>query len=224
MRKTALYFSLLAATFTLAPLSVIRTQKSGSIPVDIDMQDVTSIYKEVDSSLYYYKISASNASLEYKVRLSSQETYNLGYQKADSADWEYNFWKPFYIYESTCLGLTGLITLSDSENSCKTLCIGGSAALLGLFIQNLRHNKAADLSSHMIVGTAYKTIESTPTQSYTVPGFFVDEIKITDHGKVFKTKKDSFNSVVISVNHPLQNIEIDIAQMGTFYEIYLTEK
>lgn len=228
MRNIALCFTLLATTFSILPLNVTRTKQSGSIPVDISIEDVSSTYKEVDNSLYYYKISATNASLEYKTYLSSQETLALGYQKANSTAWIQNFWQPFYTYEAACLGATGIVSLSllpiNSEKASQAFYIGCAAAALGLIVQLARHNKAEDLRSSMIVSTAYETTESTPTQTYSVPGIFVDQVHITHHGKVFKTKRNSSNSIVISVDHPLQNVEIDIAQMGTHYDIYLTER
>lgn len=96
MKTTALFINLLLLSQVLYPLQTFRTKSSGIIPVDVDIQDVTPIYSEIDPNLFYYKISVRNNSLDYKTRISFQTISSLGYQKANSQAWSSNFWLPFY--------------------------------------------------------------------------------------------------------------------------------
>jgi hypothetical protein len=221
MKKTAILMSFLLASQAILPLQSYRTKSSGTIPVDVDLQDVTAIYCDVDPSLHYYKISVRNCSLDYKVTLPHQTIASLGYQKADSQEWSNNFWMPFYWYEGTMLGAT-LLAAAGNANK-KTLTITTGLALLGLIVQlGFRHNKVADLHASMIVSEAYNKITTGPTQSYKIPGIFVDEIKITHPGLTTLKKINSSDFIVFSTARPLNDILIDIYQMGTCYVISLT--
>lgn len=221
MKKTAILMSFLLASQAILPLQSYRTKSSGSIPVDVDLQDVTAIYCDVDPSLHYYKISVRNCSLDYKVNLPFQTIASLNYQKADSQEWSNNFWMPFYWYEGTMLGAT-LLAAAGNTNK-ETLTITSGLALLGLIVQlGFRHDKVADLHSSMIVSEAYNKITTSPTQSYKIPGIFVNEIKITQPGLTILKKINSSDFIVFSTTLPLNNILIDIYQIGTYYEISLT--
>jgi hypothetical protein len=196
----------------MLPLYTTRTLSSGKIPVDIYIEDATDQYNEIDQQLFYYKITVHNSSLNFKVKVPFQTIQHLGYRKANSQAWTDSFWGPFYWYEGICIGITSLAALPFIQSACSdnrkiahdALSIGTAAAFLGLFVQLCRHNKPNDLASNLLVNTAY-------------PAIFVTEIQ------TYIQKTNAKDSMIFCTDHPLQGIEIDIYQLGTFYEVSLNE-
>ncbi len=208
MKKTALFIGLLLSTITILPLKTSRTEASKKYRIDIELEDVTKEYAEIDNTLHYYKISVINGLFDFAVKLPFETIDQLGYKKPNSQDWSNNFWKPFICGEIAALSLIVLASnLIENKELKKNISDTGIwLAIAGLIAHfGFRHNKAADLNDRMIVKQAYNQIDIYYS-FYTTT-----------------TMLDS-NFIVFSTAHALENIKIDVSQNGLSYEISLTEE
>ena len=207
MKKTAIFMSLLLLqTAAILPLKTSRTANSKKHSVDVELEDVTKEYAELDDTLHYYKISVVNGDFDFAVKLPFETIEQLEYKKPDSKNWSNNFWKPFICLEVAALSLNILAyNLQLNEEISGISALVAIAGLIAHF--GFRHNKAADLGNRMFVKRAY-------TQ-YNIHYYYYLYTTTT----IFPSRY-----IVFSTAHALENIKIDVSKNGLSYEISLTEE